>query len=283
MCYLRQCWTPTPSTQSLASHSPLAPTAPMDSAPLPSLAEPFGAFSSNQACGVHSYTTLTTSTNTITLSPPLTQHYPMSVRCALRLTPICPPSDGTCLKYTKLTMPKLVFDRAVHALQGLPICALCGASFSRWEGLEAHVTHQRCSKLLPEIPDARPAPAPESQIALPEVACPADTNEARDPDESPRGLTASAPHSPHMKVLRLLSHHLQFLHGGRPQQLALSYLREGGLSRHMRAPSLHRLPSLWWVACEPSHYQDPYETHPPMNVALATGSCAPRQIPPQKI
>ena len=116
----------------------------------------------------------------------------------------------------KLTMPKVRFDRAVHALQGLPICALCGASFSRWEVLEAHVTRQRCSQTLPDIPDTHSRPHSISQHALSEVACPTDTNEARDPAER---ITARPHSTHHLGVLRLLPPRL--LHGGIPQRRRL--------------------------------------------------------------
>ena len=117
------------------------------------------------------------------LPPPLTQNYHTPAQICPKAYATLPTLRWRMSKVHKLTMPKVRFDRAVHALQGLPICALCGASFSRWEVLEAHVTHQRCSQTLPDIPDTHSRPHSISQHALSEVACPTDTNEARDPAE----------------------------------------------------------------------------------------------------
>ena len=52
-------------------------------------------------------------------------------------------------KVHKLQMPLVQFDRSKHSVDGMPICAMCGASFTRWEVLEAHVTHQRCTGIVP--------------------------------------------------------------------------------------------------------------------------------------
>ncbi|CAE7581974.1 unnamed protein product [Symbiodinium sp. CCMP2592] len=61
-------------------------------------------------------------------------------------------------KVHKLYMRKVRFNRAQHALQGMPICALCGVAFARWEVLETHVTQQRCTQELPtERLDSQPA------------------------------------------------------------------------------------------------------------------------------
>ena len=42
---------------------------------------------------------------------------------------------------------QIVFDRARHALNGLPTYAFCNGDFTRWEGLSAHITHRRCERL----------------------------------------------------------------------------------------------------------------------------------------
>ena len=54
-------------------------------------------------------------------------------------------------KVHKLRMQTIPFDRARHAKQGMPICSLCNAKFTRWETLEAHISHQRCTQALPTI------------------------------------------------------------------------------------------------------------------------------------
>ena len=62
-------------------------------------------------------------------------------------------------KVHKLRMPIISFDRAVHSVHGMPTCAMCGESFTRWEVLEAHVIHQRCSDILPSLPsESMPTP-----------------------------------------------------------------------------------------------------------------------------
>ena len=52
-------------------------------------------------------------------------------------------------KVHKLHIPLVQFDRSKHSVDGMPICAMCGASFTRWEVLEAHITHQRCTGTIP--------------------------------------------------------------------------------------------------------------------------------------
>ena len=44
-------------------------------------------------------------------------------------------------KVHKLQVPRTQFDRAKHSVDGMPICAMCGTSFTRWEVLEAHMSH----------------------------------------------------------------------------------------------------------------------------------------------
>ena len=52
-------------------------------------------------------------------------------------------------KVHKLRMPAITFDRVPQSVDGMPVCARCGESFTRWEVLEAHVVNQRCSGILP--------------------------------------------------------------------------------------------------------------------------------------
>ena len=70
-------------------------------------------------------------------------------------------------KVHQLHMPRTQFDRAKHSVDGMPICAMCGASFTRWEVLEAHVTHQRCTNALPTqtvTPQTLQAATPVSSV-----------------------------------------------------------------------------------------------------------------------
>ena len=64
-------------------------------------------------------------------------------------------------KVHKLRMPAITFDRVPQSVDGMPVCARCGESFTRWEVLEAHVVNQRCSGILPteatvQEPDSTP-------------------------------------------------------------------------------------------------------------------------------
>ena len=54
-------------------------------------------------------------------------------------------------KVHHLRMRTVQFDRARHALLGMPTCSLCHAKFTRWETLEAHIRNQRCTQELPTI------------------------------------------------------------------------------------------------------------------------------------
>ncbi|CAE7731851.1 atxn2, partial [Symbiodinium microadriaticum] len=68
--------------------------------------------------------------------------------------PQCPRSFDT-RKTLKLHMGRahkmrtvtIVFDRAKHALGGLPTCAFCYSKFTRWEGLSAHIVNMRCDHI----------------------------------------------------------------------------------------------------------------------------------------
>ena len=280
MCYLERCWTQVHATQDPASQRPPAPTEPTHFASLPQPANPSSALTpgldvSSPSGLMPAFATSTdpvlvslhaaTNTNTSITTAPTTSDAKLPHAC-----PICPKAYATLptlrwhmSKVHKLTMPKVRFDRAVHALQGLPICALCGASFSRWEVLEAHVTHQRCSQTLPDIPDTHSRPRSISQHALSEVACPTDTNEARDPAEcitarphSTGPLPESAevvPPSPAAPSRRDTTTQAPVpvpipnttetspTHPGDYASLALSSLRQGGMDVAFRAPEANAL------------------------------------------
>ena len=70
---------------------------------------------------------------------------------------------------------QVVFDRARHALHGLPTCAFCHKDFTRWEGLSAHIMNRRCAQFPqtlvfhPPDSDLGNAPAAPTSSAPAEV------------------------------------------------------------------------------------------------------------------
>ena len=54
-----------------------------------------------------------------------------------------------------------VFVKALHAKDGLPVCASCGKKFSRWSGLARHIEQHRC----PGARDAAPSTSNASTLA----------------------------------------------------------------------------------------------------------------------
>ena len=66
-------------------------------------------------------------------------------------------------KVHHLRMRTVLFDRARHAVQGMPTCSLCHAKFTRWETLEAHIHNQRCTQELPTIPTEAKGPVVGSE------------------------------------------------------------------------------------------------------------------------
>ena len=38
-----------------------------------------------------------------------------------------------------------VFDRELHAKEGMPVCAACNKSFKQWKGLRDHLLSGACS------------------------------------------------------------------------------------------------------------------------------------------
>ena len=105
-----------------------------------------------------------------TPTPPPTLDVPPRPPCTEHQCPHCPKKYRLLstlrwhmTKVHKLKMPVISFDRAVHSVHGMPTCAMCRESFTRWEVLEAHVIHQRCSNILPSLPSAS---TPKPQVVL---------------------------------------------------------------------------------------------------------------------
>ena len=85
-------------------------------------------------------------------------------------------------------MPLVQFDRSTHSVDGMPICAMCGASFTRWEVLEAHVTHQRCTGAVPTQamdPQAQQASTPTKPIDSTPKGCLQKTSPEPEPEQTP--------------------------------------------------------------------------------------------------
>ena len=62
------------------------------------------------------------------------------------------------------------FDKATHALHGLPICRFCRKSFSRWQTLANHIKHDACSvKRNDEKQPENQAPREEQETVQPEI------------------------------------------------------------------------------------------------------------------
>ena len=68
-------------------------------------------------------------------------------------------------KVHKLKMPIISFDRAVHSVRGMPICAKCGEFFTRWDeqlsprtGEDSAAAHTFVEPVLP--PQAAPVGVP---------------------------------------------------------------------------------------------------------------------------
>ena len=126
---------------------------------------------------------------------------------------------------------QVVFDRARHALHGLPTCAFCHKDFTRWEGLSAHIMNRRCAQfpqtLVFHPPDSDLGDAP----AAPTSSAPAEVLPPVLPAVAPT-IAASAvpaPTSPPSSVTLLLATEV------------LQHLQTGGTAALLRSSCMHRL------------------------------------------
>ena len=126
---------------------------------------------------------------------------------------------------------QVVFDRARHALHGLPTCAFCHKDFTRWEGLSAHIMNRRCAQfpqtLVFHPPDSDLGDAP----AAPTSSAPAEVLPQVLPAVAPT-IAASAvpaPTSPPSSVTLLLATEV------------LQHLQTGGTAALLRSSCMHRL------------------------------------------
>ena len=124
----------------------------------------------------------------------------------------CPRCQKSCdtRKILKLHMsrvhqvktPPHPFDRAIHSVRGMPTCALCLHSFTRWEVLEKHISSWSCPAMplppshtanqdLPDVSSSVPRPSPAVTVPVPRDAPPPVI-----PQAVPPSLSAQAsPHS----------------------------------------------------------------------------------------
>ena len=110
----------------------------------------------------------------------------------------------------------LKFNRAVHAKQGLPICALCHREFNLWTNLEKHITTGRCPGV--ENGGALRSEALQTELETQPLACrPELMQKVR--QQGWQALTSDRP------LCSLLMHHCVLCH-----QWAAS---ASGLKKHM--------------------------------------------------